>query len=68
MLLVGQCTPDKTVTYVSDIMPSGLCVCVFLCVLGDVIHGYMEGKLGGGVGDDHLGHLEYCMRSEACHL
>ena len=31
-----------------------------MCVLGDVIHGYMEGNLGGGVGDGHvanLGHL-----------
>ena len=22
------------------------CLCVFLCVLGDVIHGYMEGESG----------------------
>ena len=27
-----------------------VCVCVFHCVLGDVIHGYMEGEVGDGVG------------------
>ena len=46
-------------------------MCVFLCVLGDVIHGYMEeiGGVRGGVGDGSLlGFLEYCMRGEVCHL
>ena len=36
---------------------SQLVVCVFLCVFGDVIHGYMEGEMVGGVGDYHLANL-----------
>ena len=35
-------------------------VCVLMCVLRAVIHGYMEGEVACGVGDDHLANL--------CHL